>query len=230
MTTLADEAQEWERFAQRNPMWSVLTGNENWDPDEFFNTGDETVRQLRANLGGTPGPTALDFGCGVGRLTQALATYFGSVLGVDASPTMIEQARTFAAERLLKPEAVEFNLIAPDPFALAGLTYDLWISEITLQHIEEPHQYRYIEQLCRGLRDGGQAVFHVMLRPAKPPTYPQRRAEPLMEMHGVDLTVVRRAVERAGCRLRDLRYHEAQSSWSDVWTGVWVYAEKRVTV
>ena len=36
---------------------------------------------------------ALDFGCGVGRLTRALGTRFESALGVDISAGMIEQAR-----------------------------------------------------------------------------------------------------------------------------------------
>ena len=36
---------------------------------------------------------ALDFGCGVGRLSQALADYFDRVVGADVSPTMIGLAR-----------------------------------------------------------------------------------------------------------------------------------------
>ena len=38
---------------------------------------------------------ALDFGCGVGRLTQPLADHFEEVRGVDVSPVMLEQARQF---------------------------------------------------------------------------------------------------------------------------------------
>jgi 2-polyprenyl-3-methyl-5-hydroxy-6-metoxy-1,4-benzoquinol methylase len=36
---------------------------------------------------------ALDFGCGVGRLTQALATHYDKVDGVDISWEMINLAR-----------------------------------------------------------------------------------------------------------------------------------------
>ena len=36
---------------------------------------------------------ALDFGCGVGRLTQALADYVDHAVGVDIAPSMIELAR-----------------------------------------------------------------------------------------------------------------------------------------
>ena len=37
--------------------------------------------------------TALDFGCGVGRLSQALTKYFEQVAGVDISHTMIAKAK-----------------------------------------------------------------------------------------------------------------------------------------
>ena len=45
--------------------------------------------------------TALDFGCGVGRLTHALAPHFERTYGVDVSSTMIEQAQ--AARRAPRP-------------------------------------------------------------------------------------------------------------------------------
>jgi len=38
---------------------------------------------------------ALDFGCGVGRLTQALCRYFDECDGVDIAPSMIELARKY---------------------------------------------------------------------------------------------------------------------------------------
>ncbi len=42
-----------------------------------------------------PKRRALDFGCGVGRLTQALARHFNIVDGVDIAPSMIELANQF---------------------------------------------------------------------------------------------------------------------------------------
>ena len=40
-----------------------------------------------------PHHQALDFGCGVGRLTQALAEHFERVAGVDIAASMIARAR-----------------------------------------------------------------------------------------------------------------------------------------
>ena len=36
--------------------------------------------------------SALDFGCGVGRLSHALADLFLNVTGIDVSPTMVAKA------------------------------------------------------------------------------------------------------------------------------------------
>ena len=69
-----------------------------WDVGKFFQSGvfeidamlqyAESIQPLRGKK------YALDFGCGVGRLTQALASHFERVCGVDISPAMIQHART----------------------------------------------------------------------------------------------------------------------------------------
>jgi 2-polyprenyl-3-methyl-5-hydroxy-6-metoxy-1,4-benzoquinol methylase len=88
----------WELAAQRDPLWAVLSDpakrGRQWDLRAFFETGAREVSlllyQLR-RLGHSPATgRALDFGCGVGRLTQPLALMFDEAIGVDASPTMID--------------------------------------------------------------------------------------------------------------------------------------------
>ena len=41
---------------------------------------------------------ALDFGCGAGRLTRALAARFESVVGVDVADAMLDKARALNAD------------------------------------------------------------------------------------------------------------------------------------
>lgn len=53
----------------------------------------EYVRSLNIDC---PRKHALDFGCGVGRLTQALAAHFDEVTGVDISPSMIKLAKKYS--------------------------------------------------------------------------------------------------------------------------------------
>jgi 2-polyprenyl-3-methyl-5-hydroxy-6-metoxy-1,4-benzoquinol methylase len=90
-----------EDLGQRDPLWAVLTATGKaggrWDEAEFFQTGQVTIRALLnrlASLGlAPPRGRALDFGCGVGRLTQALAEYGREIVGLDIAASMVERAR-----------------------------------------------------------------------------------------------------------------------------------------
>ena len=93
--------QYWDRQAHADPMWAILTdpakAGGRWDADEFFATGVREVGVFMDQAAAWGSPlarrSALDFGCGIGRLSQALAEHFDQVYGVDISPKMIELAR-----------------------------------------------------------------------------------------------------------------------------------------
>src|SRR6516165_10562015 len=96
--------KNWEGFAQIDPLWAICVdssrlGNK-WTREEFFATGvtevDRVIDHVRG-LGLSPDASApaLDFGCGVGRLTRALNRYFPECWGVDISPTMVRLAKEF---------------------------------------------------------------------------------------------------------------------------------------
>src|SRR6266700_763326 len=96
---LQDLTERWDRAGRTDPFWAVLSwrgkrGNR-WLSDEFFETGIQEIALVMAHadrLGLDGHERALDFGCGPGRLTQALTRYFDEVDGVDISPSMIELA------------------------------------------------------------------------------------------------------------------------------------------
>jgi len=94
----------WEKWAQADPLYSILTDltkKENkWDQEEFFKTGRDysslffqkcDALKIPINYEGK----VLDFGCGVGRLTIYLAEKFKEAIGIDISPTMIEKANQY---------------------------------------------------------------------------------------------------------------------------------------
>jgi ubiquinone/menaquinone biosynthesis C-methylase UbiE len=60
-----------------------------WDEAEFFSSGHEWAAGAGFKPGGV---TALDFGCGVGRMTNALATRYESVVEIDISDEMLHLA------------------------------------------------------------------------------------------------------------------------------------------
>src|SRR6201996_7741823 len=103
MGKLSGLKSAWESLAQKDALAAILTDQSKsggkWDVIEFMATGDaeiEAVLQHLEAIGLQPDlrGTALDFGCGVGRLTQALARRFRSSVGVDISQEMIAQANT----------------------------------------------------------------------------------------------------------------------------------------
>jgi SAM-dependent methyltransferase len=93
----------WNTLARTDPLWAILSFPDKkgckWDAEEFFREGraevDDVMGVLTATGYPVPNDKALDFGCGVGRLTQNLAGYFRSVVGVDISSDMLALARQF---------------------------------------------------------------------------------------------------------------------------------------
>src|SRR5262252_7703433 len=99
MADLKTVRLNWELFARTDPLWAILMDpakrNGKWDPQAFFDSG---VREISTVLDYVEGQglsvdfdgMALDFGCGVGRLSQALAARFRRVVGVDISAEMVK--------------------------------------------------------------------------------------------------------------------------------------------
>src|SRR5215472_10539124 len=93
--------QDWEELATLDPLWAILSDDsrkfDGWQQRDFFDTGASeiaTLMKVGAELGYPKNfDRALDFGCGVGRLTRALGEHFVSCIGVDISSRMIAIAR-----------------------------------------------------------------------------------------------------------------------------------------
>ena len=153
-----------DHLAQDDPLWAVLSdpsrAGGRWTWAEFLATGradvDEVFQRL-TELGALPQEgRALDFGCGVGRLSQALSGRFASVDAVDVSGRMIELART-AAEG---PPGLRFHHNSrPDLGGFADASYDLVLSLLVVQHIPPALSRAYLKEFARLLKPGGVAVF-----------------------------------------------------------------------
>lgn len=191
-------------------MWAVLVHPDGrhggWDPQAFYATGTAEVSRALAEasaLGARPGRgLALDFGCGVGRLSMALAEHVDAVVGVDVSAPMIEQAR-----RHDTTGRCTFVLNdAPDLSIIDSNTVDLAYSSLVLQHIPAPFNAIFLGELLRVLRPGGLLVVQLATRPDDSlrgriariaPRRAMRFAQQVllrypapMEMHALSATVV----------------------------------------
>ncbi|HYM95855.1 MAG TPA: class I SAM-dependent methyltransferase, partial [Candidatus Sulfotelmatobacter sp.] len=151
----------------------------------FFQTGVSEIDQVLgdlARLGVTVEPgRALDFGCGPGRLTQALAAHFTQVDGVDISPSMI----ALANQHNRHPDRCRYHLNRSDSLAIfPDETFDFVYSNITLQHMEPGYAKGYLREFVRCLRPNGVVVFQIPgrqtgLRPRLKALMP----EPLLEAY-----------------------------------------------
>jgi len=172
--SLEQTQDDWTRLGAEDPLWAVYvapgTRNGKWDVDAFFGLGVQEVDKALAELprlGLKPGTErALDFGCGVGRLSQALASHVANVTGIDIAPTMLEKARELAEQRGAKNVEYVLNE-ASDLSVIPTGSVDIVYSSLVLQHI--PHQFQagYLREFVRVLAPGGVAVFQVASRPTK---------------------------------------------------------------
>ncbi len=168
--TLADT---WDEWAQKDPLWAVLTNHDKkgglWEKDEFFQTGREHVKiwlkYIKNDLGRTINHgVALDFGCGVGRLTRAYSKYFEQCVGVDISPTMIKLAKKF--NKNIKN--CNFQLITSNDLReFQSDNFDFISAYIVLQHMSPEHTKRYIKEFIRIMKPNGILMFQIPGKKAK---------------------------------------------------------------
>jgi len=159
-------AAGWERYARERPEFAVLT--DGTTGSAFFASGERAVEErlhvVRA-LGYTVGPRALDLGCGMGRLSLALALHFQEVIGVDHSRTMIGLARTRAIEAQVS-NARFFESDGGGLGFLADECIDFAISLLVFQHMPTWQLVSSnVTGVARTLVPGGMAWFHFDTRP-----------------------------------------------------------------
>ena len=156
----------WRVLGDEDPLWAILSRPDKrggrWDIDEFLRSGEAEVAAIDGYLAHLALPArktcAVDFGCGVGRLTRALASRYDQVIGVDISPSMIARAKSLHAD-LSNIRFVENA--QPDLRFIDDASVDLVYSTITLHHMPAPLQRGYIGEFLRILAPRGLAVFQI---------------------------------------------------------------------
>jgi SAM-dependent methyltransferase len=160
----------WRALGEERPHWSVIT-SEDFGPErigdtigDFYATGERNVETLLRTLARNGVDLArirrcMDFGCGVGRLTVALAGRFPEVIGVDVSASHLAIAREAFARRGLSNATTRLLETVAGIGELPHV--DLVYSIIVLQHNPPPVMRALFEGLLRCLEPGGVAVIQV---------------------------------------------------------------------
>jgi SAM-dependent methyltransferase len=230
--TLNDpHAADWEELARREPYFSVLTseGSPGVEGSQiataaFLDTGEEDIASLLSAITSLLGRdmamgSALDFGCGAGRLTLPLARRFARVVACDVAPTMLKHARQNIENAGLR------NVTFLGPGLLAELPprdFNFVCSLLVFQYIRPAAGYQIIRTLLDLLAPGGVAALHLTFglpnrslrrlarwirgRWRKAPDAPgalpyEKRLPSYVQMNEYEERVVHRRIEAAGARL-----------------------------
>jgi len=221
--------EEWERWGKRDPYFGVLTRErfrrgamDDAAREEFFESGKidlgHTLSTIQSKIDPDFSPrTALDFGCGVGRVLVPLAQTCDEVTGLDVSPSMLAEARS----NCVNSGITNVTLHRSDD-TLQDLTgkFDFLHSLIVFQHIPPERATEIFKGLLHHLCPGGVGMVHFVYsfdestRATSHPLSTIRdrlsssriggaarrlaKTDPDMQMNPIDLNAIFSILQRAG--------------------------------
>lgn len=159
---LARLRSTWDRLGASDPYWAVLSDpamrGGGWEErlDAFLASGKAEVGELMerlARLGLAPAAPALEFGCGVGRVTRALAESLGEAHGVDIAGSMLELAR-----RRGDRGCVYHLNTGPDLSLFTDGRFGLVYSRLVFQHMPPSLSEGFLAELLRVAAPGAPVV------------------------------------------------------------------------
>jgi SAM-dependent methyltransferase len=166
------QQRDWNELAELDPFWAVLSDPNQqygrWDEEAFFVAGEREIKHVLGKLSeaGVEVRTgvALDFGCGLGRLSRALSRSFNEVVGVDISPEMVRRAGMLNEGR-----PIRFLVNATSKLPFENGSFDFVYTSNVLQHLpSRENVIEYLREFTRVLKKEGvlavQAPFRVPLR------------------------------------------------------------------
>ena len=159
---------DWDRRARLNSLFYVNSERRTWLLQEFFESGVQTTREQILNdhvnvyQGKQPGEmNVLEIGCGVGRVTRALADIFSQVYAVDVSGEMISRARQHLRD-VSNVHVFENSGSDLDVLGDLDFEFDFAFSCLVFQHVPRRSIIEsYVAGVARRIRPGGLFKFQV---------------------------------------------------------------------
>src|ERR1017187_6903197 len=159
MTELKSNA-EWKQWGKDDPLFGVAAwvgkdkdGASPWTEDEFYALGESDWRDFLGHRQhyGVSKQSCLEIGCGAGRITKQLASYFDHVYAVDISLEIIS-----CAQRAVKGGNVEFSVIDGLHLPQADGSLKAIFTTIVLQHLDNKEiGFSYFREFYRVLAADG---------------------------------------------------------------------------
>jgi tRNA (mo5U34)-methyltransferase len=207
----------WAQMGATKPHWSVLTGTEylpqninHLSIDRFYESGITEARTIGAILNrhdfhNIASKTCVEYGCGLGRVTLALAGMFKSVKGYDISATHLK----LAEERKAAQKIDNAKFILSKDVNEKVSSCDFFYSRLVFQHNPPPLILQLIASALGSLREGGVAIFQVSTYGPDYSFHVQKYIakewQPRLELHCVPQSEVFRAISAAECEVLEVR-------------------------
>lgn len=213
---------DWNRRARENAFYYVDTANSDWSEEAFVRSGEMIVKhEILGDMenvcrGQSPDQMrVLEIGCGVGRVTRALAKVFKEVHAVDISGEMVARAREFLHS---VPNVHVHQNSGSDLKGLGSIGFDFAFSFIVFQHIPSLLIIEsYIKEVGRVLKPG--ALFKLQVQ-----GQPSARWYHRNSWLGTSIpseSTARRLADRCGFEARHFRGEGTQYFW------LWLFKKEK---
>ena len=154
--------RDWEDRARRNAFHYIASWKEEWDVEEFLQSGEDDYLTLvapileRCGLEKSGG-LMLELGCGAGRMTGSFAQRYGCVIAVDLSVEMLKRAVRIHAS---SPNILWLRVGGANLASLKSETVSFAFSYLVLQHLPSEELVEgYVDEMLRVLHPGGIFLF-----------------------------------------------------------------------
>ncbi|MHC4607217.1 MAG: SAM-dependent methyltransferase [Planctomycetota bacterium] len=152
---------DWDRRASDNAR-GYTASHDHETEEQFAASGARDGSLIFETSGFDPDRkhgSAIEIGCGIGRLMIHMARHFDRVCGADVSPEMIRQA----GERMKQAgihDRTSLLVVDGEGRIPTDEKFDLVYSYTVFQHMRRKDTLRYIAEVRRLLADSGTAVLH----------------------------------------------------------------------
>jgi SAM-dependent methyltransferase len=154
--------RDWDTRARENARAYINWPDVPNEEDAFFASGkadyDRYVTPFLRRMNFDPREkTALEIGCGIGRIARWMSQDFAQYIGVDVSPEMIRKACSYNLPR------AQFQAVSGGDLAgIADLGVDFVWSFAVFQHVPDKRAiFNYFQEAARVLRPGGIFRLHM---------------------------------------------------------------------
>lgn len=158
--------KEWKKWGEIDPLFGVATwqnkerdGSNPWTDRDFYQLGESDWKDFARHweMYGVNRKSCLEIGCGAGRITMQLASYFNHVDAIDVSEKMIEYAK-----KHILSSSVTFHVSNGMDIPLADQSIFSVFSTHVFQHFDSLSAAdRYFAEIARIMKRDGTFMIHL---------------------------------------------------------------------